>query len=424
MWNTLACFLYLLNFEVIQLFVVFKCVKITNHRKACFWSILIYTLIFKTIEFYINAQPDFNQSQILHAAVLIVHAIDTFILLGLINFFSDEYLPRNFILVSFYYDFLTIIPLTNFVGDIISEYLNSSNAGYSTFYYDAEHPAELLMILCITTKIILIALVSFFFNKRIKSLLQKIPDSICLLIMSAFFMLFIIKNILNLKTDIFAESGSVAISLFYFDMFLIVTSAIIVLLFVIYSLQSQKYKKLQKTESSLLLTYYLNVSEVYREVRSMKHDIANHLAIINATELLSDDKRKFYKDQLLETCNEIDHKLDMQMSWKTSEDSFLSNRERYEIFNYISGQFKKHHISSAKTTVSLDYDNSEGAQKLRYHTCCDKISKLKLIRIKYAATHFLIKEIVQQHNCTLLFTNDNCSCTIILEKKPILPEVS
>ena len=171
---------------------------------------------------------------------------------------------------------------------------------------------------------------------------------------------------------------------------------------------------LQKIETAMQLSYYRNVSEIYTEVRSLKHDIANHLAIVNAAGTLSDDKREFYKNQLLKTCDEINHKLDMQMSWKTTEHSFLSNREEYEIYNYITRLFSKHHITSAETSSAVSAP--ENPEKLIFHTTYDSISKLKLRKIKYAATHFLIKEIAQQHNCTLLFTDDSQSCTVILEK--------
>ena len=106
----------------------------------------------------------------------------------------------------------------------------------------------------------------------------------------------------------------------------------------------------------------------------------------------------------------------MQMSWMTSENSFISSREQYEIYNYITHMFSKRHINSVKTTVSLS-DSDEGTpQQLRFHTSYEKISGFKLLRLKYAATHFLIREIAKQHNCTLLFKNDSQSCTIILEK--------
>ena len=102
------------------------------------------------------------------------------------------------------------------------------------------------------------------------------------------------------------------------------------------------------------------------------------------------------------------------MSWKTTEHSFLSNREEYEIYNYITRLFSKHHITSAETSSAVSAP--ENPEKLIFHTTYDSISKLKLRKIKYAATHFLIKEIAQQHNCTLLFTDDSQSCTVILEK--------
>ena len=413
MWNTIACILYIINFEVLQIFVVFKCVNITQHRKSCFWILFIYTLVFSTLQFIINSQLSYFDSEGMRAVSIMIHALDTFILLGIINVFSEEFLPRNFILVSFYYDFLTVIPITNLLLHFITKYLQ--DGGYSLFYYDADHPAELLPILSVTLKILIIILVSLLFNRKLKALFRKIPDSICFLVMSLSFIMLIIRIVLSVKTD-FIKRDSLSLSLFYSDALLITIFIIIIILIIIYTLQNMKYKMLQKTETLMQLSYYKNVSEIYTEVRSMKHDITNHLAVISAAGTLTDDKRELYRKQLLKTCDEINHKLDMQMNWMTSENSFISSREQYEIYNYITHMFSKRHINSVKTTVSLS-DSDEGTpQQLRYHTSYDKISWFKLLRLKYAATHFLIREIAKQHNCTLLFKNDSQSCTIILEK--------
>ena len=413
MWNTIACILYIINFEVLQIFVVFKCVNITQHRKSCFWILFIYTLVFSTLQFIINSQLSYFDSEGMRAVSIMIHALDTFILLGIINVFSEEFLPRNFILVSFYYDFLTVIPITNLLLHFITKYLQGG--GYSLFYYDADHPAELLPILSVTLKILIIILVSLLFNRKLKALFRKIPDSICFLVMSLSFIMLIIRIVLSVKTD-FIKRDSLSLSLFYFNAFLIIILGSISILIIIYTFQNMKYKMLQKTEAVMQHNYYQNVSELYTGIRSMKHDITNHLAVINAKGTLDDSKRETYRKQLLKTCNEIDQKLDNQMKWKTEKNSFLSNREEYEIYNSIIHLFSKYHINSAETTVSVS-DSGEGTpQQLRYHTSYDKISWFKLLRLKYAATHFLIREIAKQHNCTLLFKNDSQSCTIILEK--------
>lgn len=413
MWNTIACILYIINFEVLQIFVVFKCVNITQHRKSCFWILFIYTLVFSTLQFIINSQLSYFDSEGMRAVSIMIRALDTFILLGIINVFSEEFLPRNFILVSFYYDFLTVIPITNLLLHFITKYLQGG--GYSLFYYDADHPAELLPILSITNKILIIILVSLLFNRKLKALFRKIPDSICFLFMSLSFIMLIIRIVLSVKTD-FIKRDSLSLSLFYFNAFLIIILGSISILIIIYTFQNMKYKMLQKTEAVMQHNYYQNVSELYTGIRSMKHDITNHLAVINAKGTLDDSKRETYRKQLLKTCNEIDRKLDNQMKWKTEKNSFLSNREEYEIYNSIIHLFSKYHINSAETTVSVS-DSGEGTpQQLRYHTSYDKISWFKLRRIKYAAAHFLIREIAKQHNCTLLFKNDSQSCTIILEK--------
>ena len=95
----------------LQLFVCLKCVGITTHKKRAFWIILIATLVLEIINCWLQAQPGYADSMLLQTLHSIVHALSTFIILAVIGIDGSGYLPRNFILIFFYMDFLTSLPI-------------------------------------------------------------------------------------------------------------------------------------------------------------------------------------------------------------------------------------------------------------------------------------------------------------------------
>ena len=99
-------------FCCIQLFLVFKCIGVSSHRKKVFWLIIIYTIIFKAVEIGLELVPEYHTTLTIQITHSLVHAFNTFILLTIIGIYGEGYFPRNFIKTTFYYDFLTTLPCT------------------------------------------------------------------------------------------------------------------------------------------------------------------------------------------------------------------------------------------------------------------------------------------------------------------------
>ena len=78
-------------------------------------------------------------------------------------------------------------------------------------------------------------------------------------------------------------------------------------------------------ESTMLLDYYQNVSMLHGSIRSLRHDLSNHLAIPEGG----------YRDSLPTICDQIDSQIHSQLSWQTIQIEALSSREKYEIFRYL-----------------------------------------------------------------------------------------
>ena len=110
-------------FCCIQLFLVFKCIGVSSHRKKVFWLIIIYTIIFKAVEIGLELVPEYHTTLTIQITHSLVHAFNTFILLTIIGIYGEGYFPRNFIKTTFYYDFLSTLPctptaiLTKWLGD-------------------------------------------------------------------------------------------------------------------------------------------------------------------------------------------------------------------------------------------------------------------------------------------------------------------
>lgn len=411
MWNLAACMLYVAVYLLIQLFLIFKCIEVTENRKKCFWIVVIYTIIFEALAFIIYAQPEFNNSETLQAAALALHALDTFILLGIINFFSDEYFPRDFILVTFYYDILTILPITNVAIDRIAAYLTAQGKGYSTFYFDADQPAELIMISYWIIKFLLVIAVCLLFNRNIKNLLKKIPDSICLLILILFFFQFIIKNILDLKADVYNNSAVIQ-GLVYTNCGLILLSVITMILLIVYAYQSKRFKALQNNENKLLHSYYTNISQIYSQIRNLKHDMANHLTVVRSSVMISSEKRSQYKANLLRACSEIDDNLEHQTSWTRIDTDLLSNREKYETYQCITATIDRCRIPLKNLSIStISTDNHT---EVKFIIGIHNLSTRQFIAIKQLKNRSLAKEIIKQHHGTITLTKEKYSCSINL----------
>ncbi|MFQ7728258.1 MAG: hypothetical protein ACLRK8_02065, partial [Clostridia bacterium] len=165
-------------FCCIQLFLVFKCIGVSSHRKKVFWLIIIYTIIFKAVEIGLELVPEYHTTLTIQITHSLVHAFNTFILLTIIGIYGEGYFPRNFIKTTFYYDFLSTLPctptaiLTKWLGD---RFLPPNPGEYCNY------PAGCIILLALWMSFLLtIMAVYYLFRKKLNWLFSKIPDWICL----------------------------------------------------------------------------------------------------------------------------------------------------------------------------------------------------------------------------------------------------
>ena len=180
----------------LQLFVCLKCVGITTHKKRAFWIILIATLVLEIINCWLQAQPGYADSMLLQTLHSIVHALSTFIILAVIGIDGSGYLPRNFILIFFYMDFLTSLPIAPSAllwNMVLYKYLPEDGNNVAGSYH-ASLEIDVINLVVWAVMILTIIGVSLLFNRKLKALLSKVPDIICLLFFAITFFAYVIRE--------------------------------------------------------------------------------------------------------------------------------------------------------------------------------------------------------------------------------------
>ena len=392
-WQASSVILRAMIFTCIQLFFVFKCVGVKEHRKLCFWLIVIYTMIFDSANYTIEILPLYQTSSMLQAAHMMIHAVNTFILFTIVGVFGNGYLPRNYILAEIYYDLLSTVPIMPMF--IVAELLQRRFLPPGTEIY-TDYPAGcVISVICMFIGLLQVPAFYYLFGKKVNDLLRRIPDNVCLFIFLASFVGFVTKQILLLKTNKYYIDNPVTLSYFKTATFdcncaLILSTVIVIMLLVFTAFQSRRLQYIQSLENRMLLDYYTNASSLHSGIRSLRHDLSNHLAALSFMEnaadpcrqaLMStsggsdvsgtsgtggpaaaevsggtqppDDPGAAYRASLLGICDSISTQMRRQTAWQQIETDRLSSREKYEIYHYIMTVIDKHRIPASALSISV-----------------------------------------------------------------------
>lgn len=419
----------------LQLFFLFKCVgvKEERYRRLAFWLVLIYSLIFYFTEDTIGYLPEFQSSLPLQTAHSLVHAVNTFILLAVVGIFGIGYLPRNFLKCEVYYDVLTVIPFLPmylaskilkriFLPPGLSEY-----AAYPAFY--------VINSLCIVIGLLQSIAVYYIFGRKIDRFLQKVPDKICLIFFVLTFIIYVSRQTVMLKTNTYCFIHNTSLEFtdsctFLCNIGLIHTIVLVIIMLFFTILHHQRLQQLQSIESNMLFDYYTNISTLYSSIRSLRHDLSNHLSVLSFMQNPASvdphiaidpegcpDSQEAYRSQtfvssadsyrtsLLNICDEINHKMQQQISWQQIQTSLLSAREKYEIYHYMTTIMKKHRLPEHALCISAAAcgNNTEIQLAIDVGTGSDveqtsRPKPLHLLMLRHGIDFYMVKTIAQIHN--------------------------
>lgn len=150
----------------------------------------------------------------------------------------------------------------------------------------------------------------------------------------------------------------------------------------------------------MLLDYYNNVSSLHSSIRSMRHDLSNHLAALSFMRMGenaagpdrqtlmstsgvageseetggctppvipgdSNDSRDAYRRSLLDACSEIDRQIAAQTAWSQIDTDTLSSREKYEIHHYVTTVMQKHQIPASALCITTETGDGSTEISLR-----------------------------------------------------------
>ena len=405
----IALCLYVLCYLVIQVMFLFYGCHVSQHKRKVFVILVVYTILFKGMDFLLNSPDPSALSTTTYWTYWSVHTLDTFIIIALMAVYADGTLGRNWVKLFFYYDLVTT-GANMLVQNKLILFLTDHHLSASLF--PASHPKDLLWILAWAYTAAAIALSIVLFRKPLNRLISKIPENLCLLLMGITFLIYIGKVFV-----MFIYRGQFFLfdnryfhdTLFNADVTLVILLLITLYLLITVARQKYQLQGIQRRESNMQLRYYQNVSVLHGSIRSLRHDLSNHLAVPEET----------YRDSLLTICDRIDHQIHSQLSWQSIKTEALSSREKYEIFHYLQLI-----LQSAKLPPeALCITEEQGS--IRFTISAAK--GLRLARLKNHPLFLLLKRIAvshgaratwkkAEHDFTLQFTNftikENDPCCI------------
>ena len=271
------------------LYISFRCIGITNHRKTAFILIAVTSLVFDSICTALMMLPSYNSSLSLQLADYMVYMFKTFIILAVIATCAEGYLPRNFIVVFLYCDLLTTIPFMphHIIHDLLLRHYGLLNDPSIPGGYASPLPKTAANTIAWAVLLLTVILVCRLFNRYLIPALRRIPDIACLLFLLTSFVTSVIKSVILLKTDLYVHvtyatsRGDNGIATSNIALILMMLLIFIIVLMLTATVLRQQTTRIIDLENAMLLDYYNNVSSLHSSIRSMRHDLSNHLAALS-----------------------------------------------------------------------------------------------------------------------------------------------
>lgn len=390
------------------LYISFRCIGITNHRKTAFILIAVTSLVFDSICTALMMLPSYNSSLSLQLADYMVYMFKTFIILAVIATCAEGYLPRNFIVVFLYCDLLTTIPFMphHIIHDLLLRHYGLLNDPSIPGGYASPLPKTAANTIAWAVLLLTVILVCRLFNRYLIPALRMIPDIACLLFLLTSFVTSVIKSVILLKTDLYVHvtyatsRGDNGIATSNIALILMMMLIFIIVLMLTATVLRQQTTRIIDLENAMLLDYYNNVSSLHSSIRSMRHDLSNHLAALSFMSMGesaadpdrqtlmstsgvageseetggctppvipgdSNDSRYAYLRSLLDACSEIDRQIAAQTAWSQIDTDTLSSREKYEIHHYVTTVMQKHQIPASALCITTETGDGSTEISLR-----------------------------------------------------------
>ena len=371
------------------MFLFFGC-HVSQHKRKVFVILVVYTILFKGMDFLLNSPDPSALSTTTYWTYWALHTLDTFIIIALMAIYADGTLGRNWVKLLFYYDLVTT-GANMLIQNKLVLFLTDHHLVESASLFSASQPKDLLWILAWAYAAAAIALIMVLFNKPLDRLISKIPENLCLLLMGITFLIYIGKVFVMFiyRGQFFLFDNRYSRdTLFNADVILVILLLITLYLLITVARQKYQLQRIQRLESNMQLRYYQNVSMLHGSIRSLRHELSNHLAIPEGG----------YRDSLLTICDRIDSQIHSQLSWQSIKNEALSSREKYEIFRYLQNILQKKKLPPEVLCI----DETEDA----LHFTIRSPKRLSLLILKHQAMFKLTNQIAKTHGGSASWTKD------------------
>ena len=386
----IALCLYVLCYLVIQVMFLFYGCHVSQHKRKVFVILVVYTILFKGMDFLLNSPDPSALSTTTYWTYWALHTLDTFIIIALMAIYADGTLGRNWVKLLFYYDLVTT-GANMLIQNKLVLFLTDHHLVESASLFSASHSKDLLWILAWAYAAAAIALIMVLFNKPLDRLINRIPENLCLLLMGITFLIYIGKVFVMFiyRGQFFLFDNRYSRdTLLNADVILVILLLITLYLLITVARQKYQLQRIQRLESNMQLRYYQNVSMLHGSIRSLRHDLSNHLAIPEGG----------YRDSLLTICDQIDSQIHSQLSWQTIQIEALSSREKHEIFRYLQNILQKKKLPPEALCITETEDT--------LHFTIRSPKRLSLLILKHQAMFKLTNQIAKTHGGSASWTKD------------------
>ena len=353
MIQILGAVVYVCGYIFVQEFLLLRLYNVPENRKKCAIIIFVFSVVFLIMEFYLGRRAIEYADEISVLMYNICHMAYTFMTISVIGIYAEGFLPRNFIKIFLYYDVLTTVAYGLFIRNLM--YFMFEEEQLTGSIFATEESYQYPIILEYIMQFVIVLAIASVINKYVDMIIGKIPDIACIVVFAAAFITYVFKIIIsvsNFKEIMDTESryDNISIeSLTAYMVFIVILIGAVSVTILDLAASRRRYKKVLYIESALQQDYYKAVARVNRRVRELKHDLANHIAVISALKGndLNRESNKTayaYSEHLMDLCDQIDNEIQNQLGWRIVKSQSLSERERYELFKYSSNVCKDYDL--------------------------------------------------------------------------------
>lgn len=132
-----------------------------------------------------------------------------------------------------------------------------------------------------------------------------------------------------------------------------------ILVFFLYDrIHIRKNRRMLQVEMDLQHAYYKSIVTLQFQMRGLRHDLINHLNVLEHLDLIKSPYADHYCQSFLSHCDQIERKAEEAFRWKELQIQGLSDRECYILYYYLKAFTDRYGCTWEACEISLSEDPS------------------------------------------------------------------